>query len=65
VPIQDFLNPKDCRDNAARCTELAKTAESPEQAKVFRDLAKQWLKLAADLERAQVLLNNKGGKYRH
>jgi len=45
-------DPKDCRRHAARCEELADTADTPEQARILRNLAKQWLKLAADLERA-------------
>jgi hypothetical protein len=46
-------DPKQCRENAARCEELAKTALSPEHARVLLTLAKQWLKLAAEQERAR------------
>jgi hypothetical protein len=45
-------DPKECRQHALRCTELAEQAQSPERAKLFRNLAKQWLKLAIELERA-------------
>jgi hypothetical protein len=48
-------NPKECREHALHCTELAKKADSPERARVFRSLAKQWLKLAADLELAEAM----------
>jgi hypothetical protein len=41
------------RENAARCAELAKTAGSPEHALVLLNLAKQWLKLAAERERVR------------
>jgi K+ transporter len=35
-----------------RCTELAEQADSPTRAQVFRNLAKQWLKMAIELLRA-------------
>jgi hypothetical protein len=46
-------DPKQCRENAVRCEELAKTAGSPEHARVLLDLAKQWLKVAAQQERVR------------
>jgi hypothetical protein len=48
-------DPEECRQHALRCTELAEQADSPERAKVFRNLAKQWLKMAIELERAYAL----------
>jgi hypothetical protein len=48
-------DPKECRQHALRCTERAESAESSERAQVFRNLAKQWLKMAAELERAHIL----------
>jgi hypothetical protein len=48
-------DPKECRQHALRCTELAKKADSPERAQVFRNLAQQWLKLAIELEHALAL----------
>jgi hypothetical protein len=48
-------DPKECRQHALRCTELAKKADSPERARVFRSLAQQWLKLAIELEHAHAL----------
>jgi hypothetical protein len=51
-------DPKECRVYAARCEELAKTADKPERARVLRNLSKQWIKLADELERAQRLLND-------
>jgi len=52
-------DPKECRDRAARCEELAKIAENPEHARVLANLARQWLRLALQLERAQAVLNER------
>jgi hypothetical protein len=49
-------DPKDCRRNALYCEELAKSTSNPERARVFKNLAKQWLKLALEMERAQAFL---------
>jgi hypothetical protein len=46
-------DPKQCRENAVLCGKLAKTAGSPEHARVLLNLAKQWLKLAAEQERVR------------
>jgi hypothetical protein len=46
-------DPKQCRENAARCEELAKTARNFDHARVLLNLAKQWLKLAAEQERVR------------
>jgi hypothetical protein len=50
-------DPKECRQHALRCEELAQRADTPSRAQVFRNLAKQWLKLAIELERAHALLD--------
>jgi hypothetical protein len=52
-------DPKECRAHAARCEELAKTAERPEHARVLTHLARQWLRLALQLERAQATPNER------
>jgi len=52
-------DPKECRAHAARCEELAKTAEDPEHARILTNLARQWLRLALQLERAQAVLNDR------
>ena len=52
-------DPKECRAHAARCEELAKTAENPEHARTLTSLARQWLRLALQLERAQAVLNDR------
>ena len=43
-------DPKECRDHALRCLELAKMASSPQVRANFLDLANTWSRLAADLE---------------
>ena len=52
-------DPNECRAHAARCEELAKMAENPEHARVLTNLARQWLRLALQLERAQAVLNER------
>jgi hypothetical protein len=52
-------DPNECRAHAARCEELAQTANTPEHAQILRNLAKQWLKLAAQLERAQPIMRER------
>jgi hypothetical protein len=51
-------DPKECRAHAARCEELAKMAD-PEHARVLTHLARQWLRLALQLERAQATPNER------
>ena len=50
-------DPRECRARATRCEELAKTAENPEHARAH--LARQWLRLALQLERAQATPNER------
>jgi hypothetical protein len=52
-------DPKECRTHALRCSELAKNAKTPEMKKLLLDLAKTWIKLAVELERAQSLLDER------
>jgi hypothetical protein len=52
-------DPRECHAHAARCEELAQTADTPEHARILLNLAKQWLKLAAQLERAEVALKER------
>jgi hypothetical protein len=49
-------DPKACREHAKRCYQIAAEAHTLEGKKRFEDLAKLWLKLAADLESAQRLV---------
>jgi hypothetical protein len=49
-------DPKEARVHAANCMQLAATANSPTLQKTFADLAKQWNKLANELDDAHALL---------
>ena len=48
-------SPKQCRENALRCTELAERATDAQLEAVMRSLAGRWLTLAIELERAEAL----------
>jgi hypothetical protein len=48
-------DPKECHQRALRCTELAERAADSELKAVLKSLAERWLKMAAELERAQAL----------
>ena len=49
-------DPKECRQHALNCVQLAKTAESPEARDRFARLARPWIRLAEELERMQEVL---------
>jgi hypothetical protein len=49
-------DPKEARAHAANCMRLAETASSPTLQKTFADLAKQWSRLANELDDAYALL---------
>lgn len=51
-------DPRECRDHALRCLQLAKTASSPQAKAKFIDLASTWNKLAADIEATQAILES-------
>ena len=48
-------DPKECRARAAYCVEVAAEATSPIIKTTFSDLARQWTKLAMDIEMAVAL----------
>ena len=48
-------DPKECRERALRCTELARRATDPTLKAVLTDLAERWRKAAVDLECARKL----------
>ena len=50
-------DPHECRLNADRCSELAKTAATPELRQAFIAAAEVWRELAAELETDQALLD--------
>jgi len=49
-------DPKEARAHAANCMKLAETASSPTVQQTFLDLAKQWRRLANELDDAYALL---------
>ena len=49
-------DPKEARAHAANCMKLAETASSPTLQQTFLDLAKQWTRLANELDNAYALL---------
>ena len=49
-------DPKECRENAKRCLEIAQTARTEADRKRLEGLAQRWLALATDFEAANVLL---------
>ena len=46
-------DPKECRQHARRCAELARTPEAREQ---FLSLQQSWMRLAAALENAKAFI---------
>jgi hypothetical protein len=55
-------DPKECRENAKRCLELAQTARTEADRERFGGLAGRWLALATDFEAASLLLGKWGSK---
>ena len=49
-------DPKECRQHARRCAELASVATTPEAREQFLSLQMSWIRLAADLENAQAFI---------
>jgi hypothetical protein len=50
-------DPKECRQHAERCAELAGLASTPEGRETFLSLQMTWIRLAAELDRAGALIN--------
>jgi hypothetical protein len=50
-------DPKECRQHALNCVRLAQTSSTPQTREQFASLVNTWLRLAADLEQAQVFLD--------
>ncbi len=50
-------DPKECREHARRCAELAKVATTPEARDQFLSLQMSWIRLAADLDNAEALID--------
>ena len=49
-------DPKECRQHALNCVQLAKTAASPQAREEFANLGRTWIRLADDLERTLAFL---------
>ena len=50
------MDPKECREHARRCAELACTAGTPEARDHFASHTRSWIKLAAELADDEALL---------
>jgi hypothetical protein len=48
-------SPKECRNHAMVCSQLAETLPDGHSRQMFAALAKTWLQLATDLEKSQAL----------
>jgi hypothetical protein len=48
--------PKECRQHAERCGELARRASTPEARDHFLSLQLTWIRLAMDLDQARALI---------
>ena len=53
-------DPKECREHAKNCRDMAEAAVSPMAKARFEDLARTWTRLANDLEHAKALVEHWG-----
>ena len=51
-------DPKECREHAKRCLQLASGSPSPLAKARFQELAETWMRLATGLEQAKVLVDH-------
>jgi hypothetical protein len=51
-------DPRECRENAKCCAQMAAESKSPLAKDQFENLAKTWLRLANELERAKALVEH-------
>ena len=49
-------DPRECRERALQCADLAHTARTPQLKQTLIELSQSWLKLSIELERNQALL---------
>jgi hypothetical protein len=54
-------DPKECRQRAARCLELAADAANEGIKQMFLNIAKHWETLASELERTKKMLDDEKG----
>ena len=50
-------DPKECRQHAERCAELARLANTPAARDTFLSLQMTWIRLAMELDRARALID--------
>jgi hypothetical protein len=50
-------DPKECRQRALACVRLAQTSSTPQLREHFASLARTWIRLADDLERARLIVD--------
>jgi hypothetical protein len=53
-------DPKECREHAKRCLQLAHETKNPVLKESLTDIAGQWTRLATDLEVTTLLLDEMG-----
>jgi len=49
-------DPKECRQHAARCGELARLATTPEARESFLSLQMTWIRLSIELDQARAII---------
>ena len=55
-------DPRECRQRALRCTELAERATDSQLKEILQGLARRWLELARQLDDAQAPRDDRGRK---
>jgi hypothetical protein len=50
-------DPRQCREYAAQCSEMAAKARNPEHKRMLTNLAQSWLSIAHEIERSRALLD--------
>jgi hypothetical protein len=53
-----------CRDQAAECLRLVKSAQSKYEAEVLRNISSSWSRLAGQIDRYNALVREQGRKIR-
>ena len=50
-------DPKECREHAKECWRLSMSSRSTDAAEHFEELAQTWMRLAVEIERTQLFLD--------
>lgn len=53
-------SPRECREHASECMELARKAKTPEHRQLLTNLAQGWINFATEIERTQAHLSQHG-----